>query len=222
MRRACGAVFDESGICRTIAVAADPSPSEPFDRERELEFARGVLAGRKAAVVEFEDRVRCVPRILRALNRRRGAPLGDHDLADLAQDTIMIVLRKLDQYEAWVPFEGWVYRLCFLELLNAIRRRGRDQQRTTELIEDHDTAASHPPAAAHEYDDVYVGLEKLGGVEAEVIRLKWFENLTFPELAERLAMPLSTAKSRYFRGMTKLEELIRTYRKREERSHDEP
>lgn len=187
-----------------------------FDRAGELAFARAVLAGHESSIVKFEKRIQCVPRILRSLNGRRGSPLTDHDLADLAQDTILIVLRKLDQFEAWVPLEGWIYRLCYLEFLNASRKRGRMLRRTSELDENLD--ALSPPSAPHAHDDLHTALTRLGGVEAEAIRLKHFDDLTFQEIGDCLNMPANTAKTRYYRGLAKLEALIRTYQQREERA----
>ncbi|HEX5052072.1 MAG TPA: sigma-70 family RNA polymerase sigma factor [Planctomycetota bacterium] len=193
-----------------------PSMNPEFDRDAELAFVRAVFAGERTAMARFEERMLCVPRILRALNGRRGRPLDDHDLADLVQDTILIVLRKLDRFEAWVPIEGWIYRLCYLEFLNAVRRRGRQWQRTTELQEQ----IEGPPEVTpdHVHDDVHAGLAQLGGVEAEVIRMKHFEELTFQKIGDRMGVPANTVKTRYYRGLARLEEVMRTYRRREERA----
>jgi RNA polymerase sigma factor (sigma-70 family) len=173
------------------------------------------LAGNEAAVVEFEERVRCVPRILSALNGRRGRPLDEHDLADLVGDTVLIVLRKLDEFEARGPLEGWIYRLCYLEFLNAVRRRGRERRRTEEWVDD---AAGDSGSTHHTHDDVHHCLEQLGGVEAEAIRSKHFDMLTFEEIGERLALPANTVKTRYYRGLARLADKLRTHQRREERT----
>lgn len=195
----------------------EPSPSQlAFDPARELAFARAVLAGSEAAIVTFEERMLCVPRILGALNRRRGRPLDDHDVADLVQDTIVVVLRKLDEFAAYVPLEGWIYRLCYLEFLNAVRRRDRRRQRAVEL----DEVAAHTDAkdVRHDHDDLHEALARVGGAEAETIRMKHFAELTFQEIGAMLGMPANTAKTRYYRGMAKLAELLRATRSHEERA----
>jgi RNA polymerase sigma-70 factor (ECF subfamily) len=189
--------------------------AEHFDQRAEVAFVQAVLAGQEQAVVKFEERMRCVPRILGALNARRGHPLGEHELADLVQDTIVVVLRKLDEFAAHAPLEGWMYRLCFLEFLNAVRRRGRALRRTSELVEEPE-AAGVDDLGEHVYDDVYRALELLGGHEADTIRLKHFDGLTFREIGDRVGVPANTAKTRYYRGLARLGELLRTYRRREE------
>lgn len=188
---------------------------EPFDPKSELAFVRAVLARQEAAIAKFEQRIRCVPRMLSALNGRRGRPLSEHDLADLVQDTVLIVLRKLDQFAAWAPLEAWIYRLCLLEFLNAIRRRGRERRRTIERVDEPATAPA-ASAGGHEHDDVHQALDRLGGVEAEAIRMKHFDALTFEEIGNRLGMPGNTAKTRYYRGLAKLAKVLQTYQSRQE------
>jgi RNA polymerase sigma factor (sigma-70 family) len=189
-------------------VSHDPCDNpEPFDAARELAFVRAVLAGREPEVVLFEQRMLCVPRMVGALNRRRARPLQDHDLSDLVQDTILIVLRQL---------EGWIYRLCYLEFLNAVRRRGRQREQSMEPGELPLTASAD--TASHDHDDLHLALEELGGAEAEVIRMKYFTDLTYQEIAELLAEPANTIKTRYHRAMTKLTERLNNTRRREERA----
>ena len=48
--------------------------------------------------------------------------------------------------------------------------------------------------------------------------MKHFEELTFPEIGKRIGMPANTAKTRYYRGLAKLETLMRGHRDREERA----
>jgi len=187
-----------------------------FDHAIELSFGHAVPAEHESSPREFEYRIQRVQQILRSLNGRRGSPLGDHDLADLAQDTILIVLRKLDQLGTSVPLEGWLYRLCHLEFLNAARKRIRMLRRTSELDEHLD--ASIYESTSHAYDDLHTALERLGGVETEAIRLKHFGGLTFHEIGEHLELSANTAKTRYYRGLAKLEAMLRTPPQREHRA----
>ncbi len=190
---------------------------DSFDRVRELAFVQAVIARHPAAVADFTERLLCVPRMLGALNARRGHALRGDDLADLAHDTIVITMRKLGEFEAFASLECWLHRLCNLELLNAIRRKARTQMRTLPLDDMSGSAAdAHPSGHAH--DDVHLALERLGGVEAEAIRLHHFEDLTFRGIGNRLGLPTNTVKTRYYRGMTRLEAILRKYQRREQRA----
>ena len=51
-------------------------------------------------------------------------------------------------------------------------------------------------------------LRRLGGTEAEVLRLKHYEDCTFPEIAARLHVPAGTAKAYYYRAMKRLRQMV--------------
>lgn len=180
--------------------------TDPFDQEAERRFREAVLSGRQEARIVFEQRIRCVPRMLAALNARRGRPFPDHDLADLAQDTIVIALRKLPSFQPIAPLEAWLYRLCQYEFLNALRRKRR--RREDPAGDQVETVATQATPERSRFDRLHLALERLGGIEADIIRLKHFDELTFAAIAERLAEPENTIKTRYYRGRRRLEELL--------------
>ena len=204
-------------VARFRAVSTLPLPDpEPFDRAAELAFLAAVLGGDREARVKFEERMHCVPRILHALNRRRGLQLAEEEILDLTHDTLLIALRKLHEFEAWCPLEGWIYRLCEFEYLNAVRRRSRRAQLLTPLGDDAVVPAPDDATRSSAHEEVVRGLDRLGGVEAELIRLKDIEGLTFLEIAARCGMAVNTAKTRYYRGFLRFCGLLRTFRRRED------
>ena len=153
--------------------------------------------------------MRCVARILAALNRKYGRQLDEPELEDLAQDTTIAVWRKLDRYDGRAALETWVYRFCFLELMKRLRQR----RSGLALIEDLPERADHEPLAppvshASDHEEVYRGLARLDPDEAAIVRLRFFEELTFEEAGARLGIPDNTAKSRFYRGIRKLKELL--------------
>ena len=169
----------------------------------DLAMIQGVRAGDEVAMGQFVTRMRCVPRILSALNARRGRPLNPHDLADTVQDVLVVVWHKLDTYEGRASLESWVYSLCHLELMNAIRRKSRapgelDLHGPDVLVT---RVAADTPWDAEE---VQRGIEWLGEPGASVVRLKHFEGLTFDEIAHRLGTSPNTVKTRYYRSLEAL------------------
>ena len=181
--------------------------SDPFDQEAERRFVEEVIGGQQEAIVTFEKRIRCIGKILAVLNARRGRPLDEHDLADLAQSTIVIAWRKLPTYRPLAPLEVWLHRLCFYEFANALRRRNRERRNRSGEVDVEDLAVAD--AANNMNDDIHRAIERLGGLEAEIIRLKHFDGLTFAEIALRAQEPENTVKTRYYRGLRRLEQLLR-------------
>lgn len=173
----------------------------------DLQTVHRFFAREGSAIDAITDKLECVTRMLAAQNAKTGRPFDVHDLADLTQDVTMIVLRKLRTYEGRSPLEGWIYRVCQWEFMNGLRHK----RRTPRPVAD-DVIESIPDAEAPRMDAnerIERALQRVGGVEAELISLKHFEGLTFEELGERLAIPTSTAKTRYYRGMVRLERILR-------------
>ena len=178
-------------------------PSFPAD----LELVRAVLGGRLEAIERFLERMRVVPRILGATNSRSGSPLGPEELADLGQEIFSTVWQKLPDYRGDARLETWVFPFCQLSFLNWARRanRRRNTMDTAEL----DAIDEAPPrldpldAAA-----VHAGLARLGDAERQVIRMKQFDGLTFVEIAAQVGLSANTAKTRYYRGLSRLRTML--------------
>jgi RNA polymerase sigma-70 factor (ECF subfamily) len=173
-------------------------------------LVRQVREGEAAAIARFIERMDCVASILAARNARLGRPLRDEELSDLAQDTITAVLRKLDMFAGHASLETWVFHFCEHELMNAIRRKRRQPR----PVADCDREMPRDQAVTHEreptdFEDVYASLDRLAPEKAVVIRLKHFSGLTFPEIATQLEISTNTAKTRYYRGLEELRQLLR-------------
>lgn len=181
-----------------------PSPAGPHAAD--LRFVREVLDGDPAARGDFVTRMQCVPRFLHARNRRLGGVLGDEELADLTQDVLALVWRKLASFRGEAALETWVYRVSVFELMNRVRKRSARRAIGQDEAELHlEGAATEAPAV---HDDVHRGLERIGPPESDVLRLKHFEELTFREIGARLELSANTAKTIYYRGLERLRALL--------------
>jgi len=183
--------------------------SAPDDPVRDLALVRDALANAAPAIRALAERLQCVPRILTAQNARLGRPLREHDLADVAQDAMLVVLRKLPEFTGRGALEGWAYRICCLELMNAVRRRRRQMPNVDLATEPHsDDATAREWRRLVARDELDTAIDRIGGVEAEALRLKHYDGLTFEELAARTGMSVTGAKARYYRALARLEAIV--------------
>lgn len=167
----------------------------------DLKLIQGVLDGSRDDLDAFIERMRCIPRIQGARNRRLGRPLTPEDLADLAQETFVVIWKKLGTFRGEAPLEAWVHRFCVLTLMNSVRRAS--YRHTDELFDVHRDESPDPTERLD--DEVLIeALEGLPEDEAVVLRLKHFEDLAFPEIGRRLEISPNTAKTRYYRGLDRL------------------
>ncbi|HED65277.1 MAG TPA: sigma-70 family RNA polymerase sigma factor [Planctomycetes bacterium] len=174
-------------------------------REQDLRLVRDLLEGSMEARARFSQRMQCIPRILSAKNARIGSPLQPSELDDVAQDTLVAVWKRLPSFRGLSALETWVYRFCHLTLLKSLeahRRAPRTEQGAEET-------PWVPERREERFAEVYRALDRLPEDEGELVRLKHFEDLSFPEIGERLGLSPNTAKTRYYRGLARLRDLLR-------------
>jgi RNA polymerase sigma-70 factor (ECF subfamily) len=187
----------------TTRAAVGGGASQASLHERDTGLVRAVQAGESGAFEQLVERMGCLPRILDGLNARMGRPLSDHDLADVAQDTLVLVWRKLDTFNGSASLETWVFGIARFELMNAVRKNRR--RRASELPEP-DLREAPEPDSTHRLDHEVVQRE-LGALDsalAEVIRMKHFDDLTFEQIGAQLGQSINTVKTRYYRGISRL------------------
>jgi len=131
-------------------------------------------------------------RCLRAL----GVPT--ESIEDAAQETLIIVHRRLPDYERRTPLRGWLFRIAFHVARNcrrSARRRRRHEKRGTEL-----QAQTLGPEAAVQGREaaelVQRFLDGLSEGRRAVFVLALLEALPAPEVAAALDIPLNTVYSR--------------------------
>ena len=181
------------------------NPAEPTPKEDRL-LVQAVLRGQPEAIQRLVDRLECVPAMARNRNRVLGRPLDPGELDDLVQDCLVILWRKLDRFPEQAPLEGWAYRVCVLEMMNAIRAKRRRPVSSAEAAR---LAEAPMDAPLHGSEVLTQGLERLGPPAAEIIRRKHFAQLTFEQIAEESDTPVNTVKSHYYRGLQRLRAILR-------------
>ena len=186
---------------RKDARSSLPAPDSDFA------LVSSALAGERGALDRLVLRLDCVPRILAAKNQRVGKPLEREELRDLAQDVLTLVWSKLPEYRGEAALESWVYPFCVLELLNASRRKEVSRQRSRDLSPEQSVRAE-VPLGDEVFGRLYEGLAHLPEAQAACIRLRWFQECSFEDIARRLAIPVSTAKTNCYRGMERLRVLL--------------
>ena len=135
---------------------------------------------------------------------------GDRALAeDLLADTFERALRSRRRYN---PRRGsaktWLYAIA-LNLLRDHARRASTEGRAVERVRSGAATASEPEAEAVERrDELQRALAGLAEEEREAIALRFGAELTVPEIAGVLGLPLTTVEGRVYRALRKLRERL--------------
>ena len=136
------------------------------------------------------------------------------DARDLTQETFLRAYRGLSTFKSEARFSSWLYQIA----LNLCRDRLRQKKgRTLVGIDDLDptTAAridriaptAHEQVEARDLSElVSAAMAELPEEQREVIVLKEYQGLTFQEIADLMRVPVSTVKTRLYRGLVQMRE----------------
>jgi RNA polymerase sigma-70 factor (ECF subfamily) len=137
---------------------------------------------------------------------------NDDDAQDLVQDVLLRVRRGLETYRPG-SLEGWLSRITTNAFLDDVRRRRR---RPLEALPDNPDRVVPPAAAADDQlaaeslsDDVQAALACLSDEYRAAVVMCDVVGLSYEEIADVLAIPVGTVRSRIHRGRRRLrEELV--------------
>ena len=183
-------------------------PMSPSDEELVERFQKGEASA-------FDTLVRRWERKLQGAIYRLVGP-GD-DVRDLSQETLLRAYRGLGTFKKEARFSSWLYQIALNVCRDRMRRtRGKSYVSFDELSEVGEAAGDAGPSALELIEardlsrQVAAAVAALPEEQREVVVLKEYQGLTFLEIAETLDVPLSTVKTRLYRGLGQLrQQLVR-------------
>jgi RNA polymerase sigma-70 factor, ECF subfamily len=139
---------------------------------------------------------------------------GDPALAeDLFQETWIRVLERGQQYNAKSKFESWLFAIARNLVIDVSRRKkfssledlgDPESNHPYEPPDDHAMSALQLLVTRENEQAVQLSLLRIPAYYREVLLLRFHEELGLEEIATVLATPLSTLKSRLYRGLEAL------------------
>lgn len=167
------------------------------DREDAAKLCQGDTSGLAGLMGRHQDR------LFRYLLRL----LGDRSLAeDIFQQAWLQTAERIRRYDVARPFGPWLVTLARNLALDHLRR-----QQPSSLDEAEEpvapAGASDPlewAMARQRSEHVDAALGALAPLDREVLTLRFEDELTLPELAATLRVPLPTAKARLYRALERL------------------
>jgi RNA polymerase sigma-70 factor (ECF subfamily) len=175
------------------------------------ELVASSLAGDRSA---FDQLVlRWDRKIQGAIYRLMGS---EEEARDLCQEAFLKAYRGLGAFKGEARFSSWLYQIA----LNLCRDRMRRRRGRTLVSLDALEADGQAPVLREEANAldlveardlqqrVRAAVLALADDQREVIVLKEYEGLTFQEIAEVLDLPVSTVKTRLYRGLDRLRERL--------------
>ena len=132
---------------------------------------------------------------------------------DLFQETWVRVLERGHQYNAKNKFESWLFTIARNLVIDVSRRKkiaslddmgDPDSEQSYDPPDDKAQSALQMLVARENEKAVQLSLLKIAPYYREVLLLRFQEELPLEEIATVLATPISTVKSRLYRGLEAL------------------
>lgn len=200
-------------------------------RDREIALLMKARGGDRAAygqiVVLYQDR------LFNALLRMVGEP---EEARELTQETFARGLEKVNTFRGEASPYTWLFRIGMNLAIGNLRRSqrvrvfsldgsvhggngsARRQDQASALIDRIASAKGDTPAQAAERSEMHqVVLDALGRLDAEyraVLVMRDVEGFDYQQMADVLALPLGTLKSRLFRARMALKDELGPYMKK--------
>ena len=170
------------------------------------ELVEACLAGEESAfdvlVGRWEKRIRG------AIYRFIGS---EDDARDICQEAFLKAYKSLGSFKREARFSSWLYQIALNLCRDRLRRRRGRTMVSLDELEDGAAAMTMPgPTALDLLQESDVSrlvagaIASLADEQREVIILKEYQGLTFLEIAQVLDMPISTVKTRLYRGLDQL------------------
>jgi len=173
----------------------------PSDEELVEAFQQGDRSAFDALVHRWDRKIQG------AIYRIMGS---DEEVRDLCQEAFLKAFRGLGTFKREARFSSWLYQIALNVCRDRLRRRKGRTLVSLDEVDDSPAALAKGPTALELVESrslaqvVARAMDTLPPEQREVVILKEYQGLTFPEIAEVLDVPVSTVKTRLYRGLDML------------------
>jgi RNA polymerase sigma-70 factor (ECF subfamily) len=184
------------------------SSAEERRAEPDNELVKRVLAGEVQAYGELVARHQARVFFLGLKFLRR-----NEDAEDFAQEVFIRAYEKLSSFQGGVPFAAWLYRIAYNLAVNKYHLKKRQLQavNTVDILPDSSFSPEHHLLTAELSEWVRKSLQKIPEIYHVLIRMHFFEGLSYPEISKALEMPVNTIKSYIFRAKELIRQRLRIW-----------
>jgi RNA polymerase sigma-70 factor, ECF subfamily len=141
---------------------------------------------------------------------------SEEEAQDICQEAFLKAFRGLDSFKGEARFSSWLYQIALNLSRDRLRRRKTRNWVSLDNLDDAPrSGSSRAPAEAERIVEALEVQERVASAVAslpeeqrEAVILKEYQGLTFLEIAEIQGVPVSTVKTRLYRGLSVLRERL--------------
>jgi RNA polymerase sigma-70 factor (ECF subfamily) len=133
-----------------------------------------------------------------------GKIINIEDVDDLSNN---VYLSFAEQYHKIDNLEFWLRRVLFLNFINWYKKNKNSRLLELDQARHIENNGLHP-ADKIDSDRILLNLDKLSAEKQKVIRMRFWEDLKFSEIAENLSKTEDAVKKIFYRTIEELKEMI--------------
>lgn len=133
------------------------------------------------------------------------------DALDLLQDTFLAVFRSLSSFRGDSSFKSWLLKIAHYRCIEFYRRRKAtvDIDGIAEAYNEEDEDCPEMAMISlQQGSEIVTAMAILPVNQRLVIEMKFFQFLTFEDIARQLGISTNTVKSRLYSGLGKLKQVL--------------
>ncbi len=135
--------------------------------------------------------------------------LGPEAAEDVLQEVWLTVFRRIRELTNPGGFRGWLFRTARHRAIDALRAERRRSRLATEAFAEAGHAATTSTAFGDvDTDALMPALAALSPDHREVVQLRFFEDLSYADIASIMGSPLGTVRSRIHNAKAKLRGML--------------
>lgn len=123
---------------------------------------------------------------------------------DAVQEAWLSLAKNLKQLQDPAAFKPWLFQKAHWALLDMVKKQQSYRETSDQVIQE----AGIAPTEAHS-DNMARALAQLPATEKDIIHLFYLEGFSVNEIAQILAIPTGTVKSRLYRARQQLQALLK-------------
>lgn len=140
--------------------------------------------------------------------------LNSHeDADDVAQNVFVKVYKSLDGFNEDAQFFTWAYRIATNESINYLRsKKVRNAIGLDDILEEPAGKDVHPDHALMKSEQSKIieeAVESLPEKQRQVFVMRYYEELSYEEIADALGTSVGGLKANYFHAFKKIEEYLK-------------
>lgn len=137
---------------------------------------------------------------------------SNEDAEDFAQEAFLRAYERLGSYRGTGSFAAWLYRVAFNLAVNRYHgARPMMDLLSEETLPDPEPQAEERLLSDESADRVRKAVDELPDRYGIVVKMHYFDDLSYPEIAEALDLPVNTVKSHIFRAKGMIRESLKRY-----------